>query len=118
MKRISSGILALFLITTSAVFQSGCSASSSQSKQNSGINESGTNFVVGQIQMVGNEPFTHLAVRNETSFYLLDCSGDVKDTVYNNQGRTAKIYFDKVTINDESIKVLKVDKVEILPEGM
>lgn len=71
--------------------------------------------VTGQIQMVNNEPFTELALRNESGLYILDCSGAARDTIYNNQGRTAKIYFSKESTNNINQKVITVEKVELLP---
>ncbi len=88
----------------------GCSTS--ENSASSG--QSGTNFVTGEILMVNNEPFARVALMNDTSLYLLDCSGEIKDTLYNNQGKKAKVYYSSVSTNNESIKVLKVDKVEII----
>ena len=98
----------VFLSFFVLLFTVGCSSS-----QN---NLSGKT-VTGQIQMVNNEPFTELALRNNNELFILDCSGAAKDTIYNNQGKTAKIYFSSVATNKMNQKVLKVEKVELLPPG-
>ena len=95
-----NSISLLFLFTTLL----GCSAESSTSN---------LNFITGQILMVNNEPFARVAIMTDTSVYLLDCPSEIEDTLYKNQGRTAKVYYNSIAINKESIKVLKVDKVEI-----
>ncbi len=96
--------LSFFILAVSA----GCSSSK---------NNSGERSVTGQIQMVNNEPFTELAVRNEYEFYILDCSGAERKKISGNQGRTAKIYFSKVSTNNLNQKVIKVEKIELLPAG-
>ena len=101
----------IILISTLLLFITliGCSSS-----QNSSNDESGLKFVTGEIFLVNNEPFARIAVMNDKSLYLLDCSGKIKDSLSNNQGRRAKIYYSSVSVNKQSIKVLKVDKVELL----
>lgn len=87
----------------------GCSASEDSSSKGN----TGTNFVTGKILMVNNEPFSKVALVTDKSVYLLDCPDDMRKALYQNQGRTAKVYYTGYTINDESVKVLKVEKVEI-----
>jgi hypothetical protein len=74
----------------------------------------GTKFVTGEIVMVGNEPFTRLALADDDSLYLMDCPDEIEEILYSNQGKTAKIFFSSTSTNKESFKVLKVEKVEIL----
>jgi hypothetical protein len=74
----------------------------------------GTSFVIGQIQMVSNEPFAKLALINDASLYLLDCNEDVYKMLYNSQGKSAKIYYSSMYKNDEGIKGLKTINAEIL----
>lgn len=100
----ASVFLTLFII----IYAVGCDSSNMNMKGNS---------VTGQIQMVNNEPFTELALRNKEGMFLLDCKGAVRDTIYNNQGRTAKIYFSKISTNKMNQKVLTVEKVELMPAG-
>jgi len=90
----------------------GCSASKNFASNEN--DDNGTNFVTGQILMVNNEPFAKIAIVTDKSVYLLDIPEDVRKTLYQNQGRTAKVYYTGYSINDESIKVLKADKIEIM----
>ncbi len=107
MKKIFAAILTVILSLFLLFIIHGCFSS-----------EAGTtimnNYIVGQIQMVGSEPFTNLALRNETSVYLLNCSGSVKDSIYHNQGQLAKVYFDSIYTNKDLIRVLKVEKVDVI----
>jgi hypothetical protein len=90
----------------------GCSSSSDSSLQ--GEDENGINFVTGEILMVNNEPFAKIALLNDKSLYLLDCPEDVGNILSKNQGKTAKVYYSSSSVNKESVKVLKVDKIEII----
>jgi hypothetical protein len=110
MKTIKIPVIISFSILF-AILLFGCSASNSTSNEN---DDNGTNFVTGQILMVNNEPFSRVAIVTEKSVYLMDVPEDVKKTLYQNQGRTAKVYYSGYSINDESVKVLKVDKIEIM----
>jgi len=83
---------------------------------NGSKNTDGTSFVLGQIQTVNNEPFAVLAVINDTSVYLLDCNDEIHQTLYKNQGKSAKVYYSSMYKNDEGLKVLKAVNVEILDE--
>lgn len=105
-------LIPIYLISllSALVILLGCSAS----KNSNSNDQSGTNFVTGEILMVNNEPFAKIALINDTSLFLLDCSGKIRDALYNNQGKKAKIYYSSVSTNKEKIKVLKVDKVEII----
>ncbi len=64
--------------------------------------------------MVNNEPFSRIALLTEKSVYLLDCPEEARKALYQNQGMTARVYYNNYSVNDESIKVLKVEKIEIL----
>ena len=88
-----------------------CSSQSDSVKEK---DNSGTNFVTGKILMAQNEPFTELALVTDNSVYLLDCPDEIKEIIYNNQGKTAKVYYSNVSKNEESVRVLQVDKVEII----
>jgi hypothetical protein len=76
-------------------------------------NADGTSFVTGEIQMVNNEPFAVLAVVNDTTVYLIDCPDEIRELLYNNQGRSAKIYYNSIHKNEEGLKVLKALNVEL-----
>ncbi len=92
----------LFLLI--AVFAAGCSAKETMDSK----------MITGEIQVVGNEPFTRLALRNKDGIFILDCPADLKDTALKNQGRTANVYFSGISTSEESLKVLKVEKLEVL----
>ena len=107
-KTLIINIISLFILF---ILLYGCSASS-----NSASNENdkdGTDFVTGKILMVNNEPFSKVALVTDKSVYLLDCPEDMRNALYQHQGMTAKVYYTSYSVNDESIKVLKVEKVEI-----
>ena len=87
---------------------------SSQSESLKGGNNSGTNYVKGKILMAQNEPFAKLALVTDSTVYLLNYSDEIKEILYNNQGKTAKVYYKSISRNEESINVLNVDKVEIV----
>ena len=110
MKNIRIPLIISLLILFTSLF--GCSASNKSTSDENDNN--GTNFVTGQILMVNNEPFAKVALVTEKSVYLMDIPEDVRKTLYQNQGRTARVYYTGYSINDESVKVLKVDKIEIM----
>jgi hypothetical protein len=105
-----SVLLYLISLLSSLVILLGCSASENSASDD----QSGTNFVTGELLMVNNEPFARIALMNDTSLFLLDCPDGIKDILYNNQGKKAKVFYSSVSTNQEKIKVLKVDKVEII----
>ncbi len=105
-----SAIISFSILFSILLF--GCSASNNSTSNENDKN--GTNFVIGQILMVNNEPFSEVAIVTEKSVYLMDIPEDVRKTLYQNQGRTAKVYYTSYSINDESVKVLKADKIEIM----
>ncbi|MCP5061995.1 MAG: hypothetical protein GY936_05970 [Ignavibacteriae bacterium] len=50
-------------------------------------------FIIGQIAVVGNEPFTELGlIVNDTTVYTLDCNKELKETLLKNQGQNYKIF--------------------------
>ena len=69
--------------------------------------------ITGEIQIVGNEPFINLALRNNKEIFILDCPDKLKDIMFKNQGKTVTVYFSKIFVNSDSMKVLKVDKLKI-----
>ncbi|MGB8320594.1 MAG: hypothetical protein WCE54_20855 [Ignavibacteriaceae bacterium] len=110
MKNIKIPFIILLLILFTIL--SGCSASNNSTSNENDNN--GTNFVTGKILMVNNEPFSEVAIVTDKSVYLMDIPEDVRKTLYQNQGSTARVYYTGYSINNESVKVLKVEKVEIM----
>lgn len=104
-----SAILKIICLLALFTLLYGCSSS----EESSSNNNTGTDFVTGKILMVNNEPFSKVALVTDKSVYLLDCPEDMRKALYQNQGRTAKVFYSGYIINDESVKVLKVEKVEI-----
>lgn len=68
----------------------------------------------GEIEVVGNEPFTHLALKEDsTKIYILDCKGKAKNILMRNQGKISRIFY--TSIDSSKIpQVMKVDSVEII----
>ncbi len=69
--------------------------------------------ITGEIQIVGNEPFINIILKKDNKVFILDYPDSLKDLMFKNQGKLVTVYFSKISINSDSIKVLKVDKLEI-----
>ncbi len=94
----------IFLITAMLIF-SACASS----KDTTGIKE-----LVGQVVVVGNEPFTNLALQvNPSLNYILECNGKTRDILLGNQGKWVKIYYENV-VEKNNLKTIEVEKAEIL----
>ena len=68
----------------------------------------------GKIEVVGNEPFTHLAVRvGAEKTYILQCDSTSKNLLEQNQGKRVKIFFKSI---DESQKpnIIVVERAELI----
>lgn len=75
---------------------------------------SGKESIEGTICVVGNEPFSKLALQvDSVTLYKLEVSKEEKDILWKNQGRKAKINYTEVD-STELPKTLKVIKYEIL----
>jgi hypothetical protein len=65
--------------------------------------------MTGQIMVVGNEPFTRLALRvDNKNTYLISCDEYTRQLLLNNQGRIAKLVYNEVrrTNRGEELEVL------------
>ena len=70
--------------------------------------------LTGQIEVVGNEPFTHLAVKiNNEKAYILKCDSTSKNLLEQNQGKKVKIFYKSI---DESQKpnIIVVERAELI----
>ncbi len=68
------------------------------------------NVVKGYIAVVGNEPFTRLAVMvDKNKVYLLECDKELKDELMKNQGNYYAIQF-KDSKYEHEMPVLIVEK--------
>ncbi len=86
-------LLFLGLIILTAFYFTGCSSAVSIQ-----------NPVVGIVQIVGNEPFTKLAVNiNDKDVYLLDCTKEMQAELIKNQNRVYEIIYSDVKKTDEGI---------------
>ena len=64
----------------------GCSSSKN--------NAQALNNFIGEVEVVGNEPFTNLALRvNSAKIYILKCDNKTRNLLEKNQGKMAKIYY-------------------------
>ncbi len=70
--------------------------------------------VTGEIEVVGNEPFTHLALKEDsTKVYILDCNNKAKNVLMQNQGKISRIFY--TSLDSSKIPpVMKVDSVKII----
>ncbi len=95
----------ILMVLAAAVIFAGCAST----KATSGLKE-----LVGQVVVVGNEPFTNLALQVSPSLnYILDCRGKTLDTLLGNQGKWVKIFYNKIE-EKNNLKTIKVEKAEIL----
>ena len=86
----------------------GCSAETALSK----------GFVDGQIMVVGNEPFTKLAVIDRANnCYLIECSEEMKNQLWKKQGSFLRIFFKAHKEDLDGIKLIvnHVDNIKQLP---
>jgi len=89
------------------LFVSGCSPSKDTVE---------AKYITGIIVVVGNEPFTNLAVQTSpTDVVILDCDKDTKNFLLDNQGKSVKIYYKRID-NSKKPNVVYVQKSELLPE--
>ncbi len=67
--------------------------------------------MTGQIMVVGNEPFTRLAVQvKHEKVYLIHCNEDTRQLLLSRQGRIARLVYNEVreTSRGEELEVLSV----------
>ena len=70
--------------------------------------------ITGEIVVVGNEPFTNLALKTDFSkVYILKCDNKFKTILQQNQGRIAKIFYKNVD-NTKRPGVIDVENVEFI----
>jgi len=89
-----NGFIFLFIAFSSAVLFTACSSNPVKIQ----------NPVVGIVQLVGNEPFTKLAVNlNDKDIYLLECTKELRADLIKNQNRVYEIIYTDVKKTDEGI---------------
>jgi hypothetical protein len=105
LKSISLALICLFSVY---FLINGCAAETVFSK----------GFIDGQIIVVGNEPFTKLAVFDSTNnCYLLDCSEKLKNELWKKQGSFLRIFFDshKQDLGGVKLTVNHIEYIKQLP---
>ena len=74
--------------------------------------------VVGEIIVVGNEPFTRLAVRTEDGeSYLINCDDEIRASLLSHQGKIVEIFYNEIQkkSSGEEIKAVKISF--LFPKG-
>ena len=62
---------------------------------------------IGVITIVGNDPFTKLAINvNDKDVYLLECSDALKKELWKNQGRIYQIIYSEVKKTEAGISLV------------
>jgi hypothetical protein len=73
-------------------------------------------YIIGKVVVVGNEPFTNIAVQTSpTNTLVLNCDIETKNFLLNNQGQTVRIFYDKID-DSATPKAIFVKKYEIVHE--
>jgi hypothetical protein len=81
--------------------------------QTGGREEAGS-IVVGTIQIIGNEPFTRVAIESASGqTYILKCQKEVEDLLRNNQGKLARVHFRDIE-HDSRGTAVSVLRAELL----
>ena len=71
-------------------------------------------YIIGEVVVVGNEPFTNLALQTGPSnIIILDCDTKTKDFLLNNQGKTVKVFYEKID-DTKTPNVIYVQNTEII----
>ncbi len=97
-----SKIFVLLLILITVSFSACC---------NCGKNLDDSNTIKGIITVIGNEPFTKLAIRtDENKIYVLQVSKELKDELWKKQGNYYYIKYGELR-EEEGIKTLVVEKI-------
>jgi hypothetical protein len=93
----------LVIIAIISYIQFGCSCGC-------GKNNSEERYVKGYITVVGNEPFTKLAVKTEDGkVYILKCSKELENDLIKKQGGFYYIQYTN-TEQQEGVSVIEVEK--------
>jgi hypothetical protein len=74
-------------------------------------------FIDGQIVVVGNEPFTKLAVLDSASnCYILECTVEMKNELWKKQGANVRVFFDSHKLDPDGIKLI-VNHIEYIKQS-
>ena len=104
MKISSPKVIPFFLVIAASAFIMACSC-------NCGKSSDEENSVKGYITVVGNEPFTNLAIRTEDDkTYVLQVSKELKDELWKKQGSYYYIKYGDIR-EQEGFSTIVVEKV-------
>lgn len=99
-RKIYFAIVFLFCAAYFTACSCGCGDSGNQSSA-----------VTGYIAVVGNEPFTKLAIQtDDNKTYILQCSKELHDELWQQQGRFYAVQYGDMR-KEEGMDVLVVEKV-------
>ncbi len=105
---IASRILMTALLALAGLVAWTCASSDETAGQ--------TKTIVGKIQVIGNEPFTSLALETpEGTMYVLHCDAEVQKSLLQRQGQSVKIHF-KEFEKVPSGQALRVISAELLTQ--
>lgn len=99
-------LMIFFIVATTVLFFSmtGCCSKEIQSQK----------LKTGVIQMTGHEPFANLTLLvSDSESYLLECKGEIKEKLMENQGRKFSIEFSEIK-EELKHKILVVTKASII----
>lgn len=103
-KKNLRGFILASVIIAAVVSFAGCSC-------NCGKNSNELNFVKGYITVVGNEPFTKLAIRtDDNKTFLLQLSNELKEKLWKEQGTYYYITYGDIR-EQEGVATIVVEKV-------
>jgi hypothetical protein len=78
---------------------------------NCGCGANNDNIVKGYIAVVGNEPFTRLAIQSDDNkTYILQCSDELKNDLWKHQGNRYYIHFSSAKKEGDTT-ILIIEKV-------
>ncbi len=80
----------------------------------SGTRATSLNTATGRVYVIGNEPFTKVALEvSAGTMYVLECAPDMEAMLRRKQGRMVKIHFTKTGRVPEglSVKVVRTEEV-------
>jgi hypothetical protein len=104
MRRKQFIAIPFFLIFSLAAFAIGCSC-------NCGKNSDGDNSLKGYITVIGNEPFTKLALMTgEGKSFVLKCSKELQSELKMNQGNFYLVQYGAMQ-TEEGNEVITVEKI-------
>ena len=70
------------------------------------------NMVTGSLKVIGNEPFTSLALQTSTGkTYILQCPADLRRILLNHQGYQTTVWYDSVKqmLNGQALHLIDAD---------